>query len=841
MPTLTPTVCLSVLPHTLQAFQGSLFLHLDSFPGVYQDETNIENIELADYATTQESFVIFGQNDATKLSRNIDVRATGSLLNTGSKVTQPVLSRATNKELVRSVAVVGDINKDTYPDILVGYPYVSLAIVYYGKEPEQGFTGLTASFTIYGEPFTLFGWAVSGMGDINGDEMDDFMISSMADGIIYVIFGKEHTNNRRRTNLFATSLSAEDGFKITGSSSMTYTGVAVGNCGDGVRDILFSALNPKNSQGIIYILFGKSNNASTLFQNISLDHLDASTSMLTITAPLNRLIGRSLAGIGDINHDGFDDIAIGSVPFTGGNDQTYIIFGRPLSTEREATLDINSMREGIDGFTLFGAGFMVAGPGDLNGDGIADLMIIHYPQGKSGSYFLQYPETVTSSPTVTPTSFPTSQPSSVPSTIPSINPSCRPTGQSTARNETSRPIQSRSPTTIYPTLPPQVTFTPTPSPTRLPTRNPTVSSTRLPSASSVPTFRPSLLLVSSTATTPKPTSKATVQRSSLPTIDFHRLRGSWSPSRLPTVMPTINLNATNYIDVDCSKAGKTYEGKNETHYKFMITLVSGGTIQLIGNEDGGAKNLFALQFCPEKPVNVVIKNFRLSTDIISVAHLVGERGGGSAYPSINEIPFSLQSGQPLTLLFCSENKLQVVLLSHYEFDLSERNFLFSSTDGNEDGSNRNAKNRNSDVLWLVQIGVVSVVILLLLSICVVLSYQKKLQGKEDEKLEELFLLKLYANSEMVIEKELSELDSEEESLSFEKWELDDENSNNYDDDDDDDDEKTYQHWSSPIWSAEKLLLLRLCRRSSNLVIEEELEMDSEEESDLSFEEWENRR
>jgi hypothetical protein len=830
MPTLTPTVCLSVLPHTQQAFQGSLFLHLDSFPGTFQDEPIIENIDMTNFMAEQESFVVFGQKDATKLSRNINVRTTDSLLTTGLKLTQPVLSKVTNKDLVRSVAVVGDINKDTNPDLLVGYPYVSLAIVYYGKEPEQRFTGLTASFTIYGEPFTLFGWAVSGTGDINGDIVDDFMISSSADGMIYVIFGKENTNHRR-TNLFTKSLSAEDGFKITGSSGMTYTGVAVANCGDfnndGVRDILFSAVNPKNSQGIIYILFGKANNASTLFQNISLDQLNAtSTNILTITAPLNRLTGRALAGIGDINNDGFDDIAIGSVPFTGSNDQTYVIFGRPFlsSQQRESTLDINSMREGIDGFTLFGAGFMVAAPGDLNGDKIPDLMIIHFPPGKSGSFFLQYPETVTSSPTVSPTSFPTSQPSSLPSVSPSMNPSCRPTGQSTARNETSRPVQSRSPTTIYPTLPPQVTLTPTINPTRLPTRNPTVNSTfspptRLPSASSVPTVRPSLLLLSST---PKPTSKATAQKSPLPTVDFRRLRGSWSPSRLPTVMPTIN--STNYIDVDCSKAGKTYEGKNETHYKFTITLRSRGTIQVVGNEDGGAKNLFVLQFCPEEPVNVVIKNFRLATDIISVAHLGGD-GGGYAYPSFNEIPFSLKSGQPLTLLFCAENKLQVVLLSHYEFDLSERNFLFSPADSKWDGSNRNDKNGNSDELSLVQIGVVSGVILLLLSICVVLSYQKKLQEKEDEKLEELFLLKLCRHSEIVIEKEL-EMDSEEErNLSVEEWKHDDYSNNN---------EKTDQPWSSRIWSTEELRLLKLCK-DSELVTEEELKMDSE---DLSFEEWE---
>jgi hypothetical protein len=64
-------------------------------------------------------------------------------------------------------------------------------MVYFGKE--EGFTSLSPSFTIYGEPFTEFGWAVSGLGDMNGDSMNDFMISAKAIGTIYIFFG----NNRR--------------------------------------------------------------------------------------------------------------------------------------------------------------------------------------------------------------------------------------------------------------------------------------------------------------------------------------------------------------------------------------------------------------------------------------------------------------------------------------------------------------------------------------------------------------------------------------------------------------------------------------------------------------------
>jgi hypothetical protein len=131
-------------------------------------------------------------------------------------------------------------------------------------------------------------------------------------------------------------------------------------------------------------------------------------------------------------------------------------------------------------------------------------------------------------------------------------------------------------------------------------------------------------------------------------------------------MPTINT--TNYIELDCSSAGN-YQGTNETSYKFTISA-NQGTINILGNDDGQATNLYVL-FCPTHPVTVVIKNFRLSTDIISVTHL---SSAGFPYFSIKDIPYSSKGG-PLTLLFCN-NKLQVQLSTHSVFNLQERNFLF---------------------------------------------------------------------------------------------------------------------------------------------------------------------
>jgi hypothetical protein len=658
-----------VFPST-KRFQGILITE-GSFP-FYREEPIMGNIDLSNHAAQHDSFIIFGQN-RQKLPTNIDL-TTSSL---PTKYLQPVLSHESNENIVRSVAVVGDINHDTYPDLVVGYRFSSLAIVYFGKEEKQ-FTSLSVSFTIYGIAGTEFGWATSGLGDISGDSVDDFMISAKGIGTIYIFFGKV-TLPTKNNYLYADQLSATEGFKIVGTSATVHTGVALSNCGDfnndGQTDILFSTQTRASSQGIIYILFG---NRSNIIRNISMDNLEASTAVLTIIAPTFRLSGWSLAGIGDINNDGFDDIAIGSLPIKGissiQSQTTYLVYGRPVLGSGE-TLDLNLMREGVDGITIFGAGFMVTGTGDLNGDGIADLMIVNYPtwQGKFGSYFVQYPENFTNSPTLAPTAFPSSQPSASPSLV-TVTPSFFPTGAETLSptpvkegNETNQPQQSRSPTTIRPSRSPSHrpnSLQPTLIPSMFPSFAPTFSPSRLPSASPVPSLLPTLLIKSSS----QPTVDVFLQ-SGLPTVDFHRLRGSSTPSQPPTVMPTIN--ATNYINVDCSKTGVTYEGTSANHYKFIVTL-GAGTVQLIGNEDGGAKNLFILQSCPsdDHRLNVVIKNFRLSTDILSVAHVSG-------FSSTNDLAYSLKAGQPLTLLFCSDNKLQLILSSHTSL-ICQKGTSFSS-------------------------------------------------------------------------------------------------------------------------------------------------------------------
>ena len=102
--------------------------------------------------------------------------------------------------------------------------------------------------------------------------------------------------------------------------------------------------------------------------------------------------GRSVAGTGDVNGDGIDDLIIGAYRADPGGrysaGESYVVFGS--SAGFAASLDLSAL-DGANGFRLDGidvgdqSGVSVAGAGDVNGDGIDDL-IIGAPDG--GSYFV---------------------------------------------------------------------------------------------------------------------------------------------------------------------------------------------------------------------------------------------------------------------------------------------------------------------------------------------------------------------------------------------------------------------------------------------------------------------
>jgi hypothetical protein len=141
--------------------------------------------------------------------------------------------------------------------------------------------------------------------------------------------------------------------------------------GDGIDDLLVGAPwsdSPASGSGAAYLLFG-----STSFTDVDLTNLPASRGY-RIASSARAHIGREVAGLGDVNGDGLDDLGIGApgeLPLGAG--AAYVVYGSPAATD----LDLAAL-PAARGFRISGVagetGSSIAG-GDVNGDGLSDVVV----------------------------------------------------------------------------------------------------------------------------------------------------------------------------------------------------------------------------------------------------------------------------------------------------------------------------------------------------------------------------------------------------------------------------------------------------------------------------------